>query len=83
MQEHVGNCTSGNEAGGVARRRTKREGGEGRPLGELGDEVVMATGPSKGTCGHGVLDQRNGGEVRSGDVGDDGEVRERRTGTAE
>ena len=83
MQEHVGNCTSGNEAGGVARRRTKREGGEGRPLGELGDEVVMATGPSKGTCGHGVLDQWNGGEVRSGDVGDDGEVRERRTGTAE
>ena len=47
------------------------------------DEVVMAAGPSEGTCGHGVLDQRNGGEVCSGDVGDDGEIRERRTGTAE
>ena len=83
MQEHVGNCASRNEAGGVAGRRAKSEGSEGRPLGEFGDEVVMAAGPSEGTCGHGVLDQRNGGEVCSGDVGDDGEVRERRTGTAE
>jgi hypothetical protein len=83
MQDHVGNCASRNEAGGVAGRRTKSESGESRPLAEFGDEAVMAAGPSKGACGHGVLNQRNRGEVRSGDVGDDSEVRECRTGAAE
>ena len=83
MQEHVGNCASRNETGGVAGRRAKREGGEGRPFGEFGDEVVMAAGPGKGTCGHRVLNQWNGSEVRPGDVGDDGEVRQRSTGAAE